>query len=124
MEFSDYIVYVDESGDHGLESIDDNYPVFVLVFCIFKKEKYSENIVKDIINLKFKYLGHDQVILHEREIRKSLHPFEFLRNAEQSVNGILNWYSFGSQKWYRFSCHFVLHPIAVTCHNYGFGMVK
>jgi len=82
MEYSDYIVYVDESGDHGLESIDGNYPVFVLVFCIFKKKEYSENIVKNIINLKFNYLGHDQVILHEREIRKSLPPFEFLRNAE------------------------------------------
>ena len=34
-EFSDYIVYVDESGDHSLESIDINYPVFVLAFCIF-----------------------------------------------------------------------------------------
>jgi len=24
-EFSDYIVYVDESGDHGLKTIDPNY---------------------------------------------------------------------------------------------------
>ena len=28
--YSDYIVYVDESGDHGLKTIDENYPVFVL----------------------------------------------------------------------------------------------
>ena len=27
--FSNYIVYVDESGDHSMVSIDDNYPVFV-----------------------------------------------------------------------------------------------
>jgi hypothetical protein len=33
-KFSEYIVYVDESGDHGLETIDPNYPVFVLAFCI------------------------------------------------------------------------------------------
>lgn len=33
MSFSDYIVYVDESGDHGPVSSD--YPVFVLAFCIF-----------------------------------------------------------------------------------------
>jgi hypothetical protein len=29
---SDYIVYVDESGDHGLVSVDPEYPVFVLAF--------------------------------------------------------------------------------------------
>ena len=28
--FSDYVVYVDESGDHSLTSIDADYPVFVL----------------------------------------------------------------------------------------------
>ncbi|MEQ9567010.1 MAG: hypothetical protein RLN85_14550 [Pseudomonadales bacterium] len=26
--FSKYIVYVDESGDHSLQSIDENYPIF------------------------------------------------------------------------------------------------
>ncbi|WP_233079829.1 DUF3800 domain-containing protein [Rheinheimera soli] len=35
--FSKYIVYVDESGDHSLQSIDENYPVFVLAFSIFHK---------------------------------------------------------------------------------------
>ena len=30
--FSKYVVYVDESGDHGLKNIDPNYPVFVLAF--------------------------------------------------------------------------------------------
>lgn len=25
-EFSDFIVYVDESGDHGMQSLDANYP--------------------------------------------------------------------------------------------------
>lgn len=28
--YSDYIVFVDESGDHGLGSIDPSYPMFVL----------------------------------------------------------------------------------------------
>lgn len=35
--FSDYIVYVDESGDHSLDSINSEYPLFVLSFCIFRK---------------------------------------------------------------------------------------
>ncbi len=44
-EFSKYIVYVDESGDHSLQSVDDNYPIFVLAFCVFHKRHYSESIV-------------------------------------------------------------------------------
>ena len=36
--FSDYIVYVDESGDHNLVSIDRNFPVFALSFCILPKK--------------------------------------------------------------------------------------
>ncbi|MCH8553147.1 MAG: DUF3800 domain-containing protein [Natronospirillum sp.] len=36
-DFSKYIVYVDESGDHNLQSLDESYPVFVLAFCVFHK---------------------------------------------------------------------------------------
>ncbi|MEM9595166.1 MAG: DUF3800 domain-containing protein [Acidobacteriota bacterium] len=76
--FSKYIVYVDESGDHGLRSIDPNYPVFVLAFCIFEKQAYQEDVVPAVQALKFKTFGHDMVILHERDIRKALPPFSFL----------------------------------------------
>ncbi|MES1945670.1 hypothetical protein PC39_16186 [Salinisphaera sp. PC39] len=78
--FSDYIVYVDESGDHGLRTINPDYPVFVLAFCIFEKRAYLEQVVPAVQELKFKHFGHDMVILHEAEIRKSRHPFEFLLN--------------------------------------------
>ena len=37
--YSNRIVYVDESGDHSLELIDLDYPVFVLSFCVFEKSK-------------------------------------------------------------------------------------
>jgi hypothetical protein len=39
VKHSDFIIYVDESGDHSLESIDPDYPVFVLSFCIFRKSE-------------------------------------------------------------------------------------
>jgi len=38
MTYSDYVIYVDESGDHTLTAIDRDYPVFVLDFCIFRKD--------------------------------------------------------------------------------------
>lgn len=58
-EFSEYIVYVDESGDHGLKTIDPNYPVFVLAFCIFKTLDYVKTAVPLLQDFKFKHFGHD-----------------------------------------------------------------
>ena len=37
--FNDFIIYADESGDHGLDPIDPGYPVFVLACCIFRKNE-------------------------------------------------------------------------------------
>ena len=69
-QFSDYIVYVDESGDANLDKIDPNFPTFVLSFCIFKKSDYVNHVIPCMSNLKFNYFGHDMVVLHERELRK------------------------------------------------------
>jgi hypothetical protein len=80
--FGDFIVYVDESGDHSLVSVNPEYPIFVLAFCLFEKEAYAEKITTEITNLKFKYFGHDQVILHERDIRKEQEDFSILRDRE------------------------------------------
>ncbi|KIN62580.1 DUF3800 domain containing protein [Sulfitobacter noctilucicola] len=77
-EFSDYIVYVDESGDHSLTSIDADFPVFSLSFCVVKKDEYLSQVVPAMQALKFKYWGHDSVVLHEHEIRKSKGDFTFL----------------------------------------------
>jgi hypothetical protein len=76
--FSDYVVYVDESGDHSLASIDPEYPVFVLALCVFHKRHYSEKIIPAVEKLKFNYFGHDSVVLHENEIRKQKGLFAFL----------------------------------------------
>jgi hypothetical protein len=81
-DFSDYIIYVDESGDHSLQSIQEAYPVFVLAFCVFHKRHYAEKIIRDLQKFKFKYFGHDIVILHEHEMRKQKEPFNIFRNRE------------------------------------------
>lgn len=79
MEFSDYIIFADESGDHGMASIDPQFPMFSLIFCIFQKDLYVADVEPAVRKLKYSYFGHDAVVLHEREIRKQMHPFEFLR---------------------------------------------
>jgi hypothetical protein len=73
--FSDYIVFVDESGDHSLEVINPDYPVFVLAFCIVPCSAYVEQVTPAVRQLKFDLFGHDLVILHEHGIRKKTGPF-------------------------------------------------
>ena len=67
---SDYIVFVDESGDHSLTSIDGEYPIFVLCFCVMKKADYADAVVPRLKRLKFETFGHDCVVLHEIDIRR------------------------------------------------------
>ncbi len=43
-QFSDFIVYIDESGDHGLATVDPQSPMFVLACCVFEKRNYTEVI--------------------------------------------------------------------------------
>jgi hypothetical protein len=97
LNYSDYIVFVDESGDHSLTSINSEYPVFVLCFCIVHKETYVNQIVPDIQRLKVQTFGHDQVIIHEHDIRKKQGAFsqlnkeardQFMSDLSDSMNNV------------------------------------
>lgn len=79
--YSDYIVYLDESGDHSLDVIDPTFPIFVLSACLFHKEDYRTSVVPAFLDLKFRFFGHDMVVLHSRDIRKATGPFSLLQNA-------------------------------------------
>lgn len=80
--YSDHIVYLDESGDHSLEAIDPQYPIFVLSACVFRKSDYSASVVPSFLDLKFRFFGHDMVVLHSRDIRKAQGPFAILQNVQ------------------------------------------
>lgn len=83
--FSDFLVFVDESGDHGLDAIDGGYPVFVLAFCVIRKSDYISRIAPAIQTFKLKHFGHDNIILHERDIRKDGGDFSFLKTREKKT---------------------------------------
>lgn len=85
LQHSDYIVYVDESGDHSITSIDEKYPVFVLTFCVFQKANYAQVVTPALRMFKFESFGHDMVILHENDIRKKLSPFNKLGKEEREL---------------------------------------
>ena len=80
MSLSEYMVFVDESGSPSMGNIDPNYPLFVLAFLIVKKDDYVSSLTPAIQSFKFKHFGHDQVILHERDIRKDIGAFSALKN--------------------------------------------
>ena len=50
------------------------------MFAIFKKSEYVANVVPAVQSLKFKYWGHDGIVLHGHEIRKQHGDFRILIN--------------------------------------------
>ena len=82
INYSDFIVFADESGDHGLDKIDPKFPVFALVFCLISVSDYIKKVVPELQRFKFKTWGHSEIVLHERDIRKTKPPFDILRNQE------------------------------------------
>jgi hypothetical protein len=77
------IVYLDETGDHSLEAVDHDFPIFVLVMLICDIDKYNQQIVPAFYQLKMDFFGHEGVIFHSRDIRKAQGDFGFLTNAAQ-----------------------------------------
>ncbi len=79
MAFSDYIIYADESGSPVLSADHEDFPIFVLAFLVVRKDDYCAQLVPAVQKLKFDYVGHDQLILHERDIRRQSNQFAFLQ---------------------------------------------
>jgi hypothetical protein len=77
--FSEFIVFADESGSPVLTGGDPDFPVFVLSCILVRKSEYAKEIVPEFQRLKFDFLGHDQVVLHERDVRRQQKDFAFLQ---------------------------------------------
>jgi hypothetical protein len=78
---ADYVMFVDESGDHNLSNIDDNFPLFCLSGCIFEKDYYRDVARPMVDELKHRFLGTTDVILHSRDIRRRQGHFRFLHDS-------------------------------------------
>ncbi|MBF0571706.1 MAG: DUF3800 domain-containing protein [Candidatus Omnitrophica bacterium] len=77
------LVYLDESGDHTLEAVDKDFPLFALAMFICDDVIYNQKIVPEVSRLKTDFFGHEAVILHSREIRKTLGDFRILTDAKK-----------------------------------------
>ncbi len=69
-DFSKYIVYVDESGDANWNAKEE-YPLLCVNYCLFEKDYYLEKLIPKFNRLKFEYWGSDNIVLHERDLRKT-----------------------------------------------------
>jgi hypothetical protein len=76
---SRYIAFFDECGDHSLEQIDRDFPLFVLSTVIMERTVYHEQIIPALGRLKMRFWNHEGVNLHSREIRKALGDFSFMQ---------------------------------------------
>jgi hypothetical protein len=77
------VAYLDEIGDHSLESINPQFPLFGVMMLICKEEVYCQQIVPSFYRFKFEHFGHEGVILHSRKIRSAKGDFVILRDSEK-----------------------------------------
>ncbi len=71
-------MFLDESGDHSLDKIDNSYPIFVLAGCIFDFDYYTNVVEPKINELKIKHFGRIDTILRSYDIRKQKGAFASL----------------------------------------------
>jgi Protein of unknown function (DUF3800) len=79
MKTSRFLAFFDECGDHSMEKIDRDFPLFVLSTVIVERSAYVETIVPALASLKLRFCSHEGVNLHSRDIRKAQGDFAFLQ---------------------------------------------
>lgn len=86
------IMFLDESGDHSLEKVDNTYPIFVLAGCIFDFDYYHSIVEPSIQALKRKHFGNADIILRSYDIRKQKKDFAVLvdKNKREGFYADLN----------------------------------
>lgn len=76
-----YYFFIDESGDHGLSTIDCSFPVFVLCGILMSAENYDQ-LNENFIRIKDAFWKDKKVIFHSRDIRKCEKEFKILLNND------------------------------------------
>lgn len=76
------LMFFDESGDHRMEKVDPDYPVFGLGCVAIWREDYMREVVPRLAALKIRHWGHEGVVLHSIDIRRQHGDFGILRDAE------------------------------------------
>jgi hypothetical protein len=74
------VLFLDESGDHSLDKVDPQYPVFVLGGCIVDLEYHDRHLTSELKRYKRELFGRDDFILHTADITRVRGVFQALTN--------------------------------------------
>jgi hypothetical protein len=74
------ILFLDESGDHNLIKIDNQYPIFVLGGIIVD-EQYLPILNEKVDEFKIDMFGTKDIILHTADISRNKNGFENLKDS-------------------------------------------
>ncbi len=80
------VVYFDEVGNPTLDASDRDFPVFALSLFICEEEQYINSIIPAVYRLKFRFFGHEGIVLHSRDIRKAQNEFGFLTDLQKKAD--------------------------------------
>lgn len=76
----EFLVFLDETGDHSLQHIDKQYPIFALGAMFCKTAQYIKEINPQFDELKYRFFNKRHVLLHSTDIRNSRKDFKILMN--------------------------------------------
>lgn len=74
-------MFLDESGDHSMDVIDPQYPLFVLGGCIMDKSYHEKILTPRLREYKKNLFGTDDFILHTADIKRQKGVFQKLSDA-------------------------------------------
>ena len=77
-----HFAFADESGDSKMDRIDPAFPVLSFAVCLFEAATYERLVVPAVRDLKLRHFDDDQVVLHEREIRRRLGRYSVMRTPQ------------------------------------------
>lgn len=78
---SKYYLFIDESGDHGLTTLNPDFPLFLLCGVLIAEPAYFA--IRDEMNhIKQEFWKDKLVIFHSRDIRKCEKEFQILFDME------------------------------------------
>jgi hypothetical protein len=75
------VMYLDESGDHSLTTIDPQYPMFVLGGVIVDLDYAQGELSERVRQFKLDLFGRDDLILHTADIARNKNGFEGLADT-------------------------------------------
>lgn len=99
MKKKKFYFYIDESWDHSLSNINEDFPYFLLCWILISEEE-NNRMIQEFNDLKNEFFKSESVILHSRDIRKCNWPFQILFDLDikkrfyENINSNIIWLDF------------------------------